>query len=389
MKKKTILAILILCLIFAFPASAFADEVANDVSGENSSTQHEAGEESEDAEESEETASSEDNSVEYDKETILAGHTCELEQPETGELPVVRWTTSKSSVASISSDGIITAKKTGTATIEGYDENDELRKSIEVTVKLGSDYAMFIAHRGYCVSAPENTLPAFREAVDAGFRGLELDIWESTTTSEESMPCLIVFHDKNLQSKTGVDMKTDELNRDNRSDCKIKQNVNGIEQYGPQEIPTLDEALECIYEEASDQDKSDFIVEIDVKNALSDRAVKHVIELVGDHRVHVMSSKQKTLKKFKEFRKHDTTEVWYCTGTSDSTKRMAKIKEAGSAGFDGISIPYTYMNEETIDLAKSYNMQIGGYEIETAEEVQHWTEMGCTRFNMFNKVFEQ
>jgi len=53
-----------------------------------------------------------------------------------------------------------------------------------------------IAHRGESVDAPENTLPAYRTAVDRGF-GFECDIYLSKDGR------LFTFHDRNLTRTTG------------------------------------------------------------------------------------------------------------------------------------------------------------------------------------------
>lgn len=53
-----------------------------------------------------------------------------------------------------------------------------------------------IAHRGASAHAPENTLPAFRRALDEGAREIEIDIRFS---SDEE---IIVFHDDRLDRKT-------------------------------------------------------------------------------------------------------------------------------------------------------------------------------------------
>ena len=334
------------------------------------------------------TPSKEVIKIERSKKVLRAKHKYRIPQPKKGLLPVTKWKSSNRCVASVSKKGTVYARKLGKATIRGYDKNGKLRKIVRITVVLGRDYTLFIAHRGYCKAAPENTLPAFRNAVRAGFGGIELDVWESRTTSKKAKrPCILVIHDYNLKHKTGKRMKANKLNRKNRKYYKIRRNVRGIKKYGPQTIPTIEEALRCIYKEAKKEKRKNFIVEIDVKNKLSDRSVKYIIRLVGKHRVHILCANQKTLKKFKKYRKYRTTEIWYCTGCNKAGKRMKNIRKAGKAGFDGISIPFRNMNMKTIRLAKRYGMKIGGYNISKAVNVQKWSRCGCTRFNMKNRVF--
>ena len=64
-------------------------------------------------------------------------------------------------------------------------------------------YDTLIAHRGESKDAPENTMPAYRMAVDRGF-GFECDVYVSSDKRVFS------FHDRNLKRTTGVDKKCTE-----------------------------------------------------------------------------------------------------------------------------------------------------------------------------------
>lgn len=75
------------------------------------------------------------------------------------------------------------------------------------------DYATLIAHRGESIDAPENTMPAFRTAVERGF-GFECDIYLSKDGK------VFTFHDRDLKRTTGgvntnrcCDVTWDEVSR--------------------------------------------------------------------------------------------------------------------------------------------------------------------------------
>ena len=319
---------------------------------------------------------------------IWINHKCAFEPPEEIAAAITSWKSTAKSTASVSAEGVITAHKLGTAVVQGFDENDRIRIIITVTVLMGRDYTLFVAHKGERASAPENTLPAFRNAVKAGYGGIEFDVWESKTAPKKSTPCILVVHDKNLKSKTGKKMKAYNLNWKNRSKYKIRKNVNGIKKYGPQTIPTVGEALSCIYKAANAAGCKNFVVEIDLKCDLSDRAVKYIIKKVGRHKVHIIGTSTTTLKKFKKYRKYKSLKLWYCAGSSKKSKRLSSIRTAGKAGFDGISMPLKYMSKDAIKLAKSYGMEIGGYGLVDDVTVEKWVNAGCSRFNMNSKVFQ-
>lgn len=58
------------------------------------------------------------------------------------------------------------------------------------------DYPTLISHRGESIDAPENTIPAFKLAVDRGF-GFECDVYLSKDNR------VFTFHDGNLNRTTG------------------------------------------------------------------------------------------------------------------------------------------------------------------------------------------
>lgn len=92
----------------------------------------------------------------------------------------------------------------------------------------------YYAHRGLHNNksqAPENSLEAFRLAVEGGF-GIELDV----QITNDLIP--VVFHDYNLKRACGVDKKVSELDYEELLSYKLFKSQ--------ERIPTLGEALECI-----------------------------------------------------------------------------------------------------------------------------------------------
>ncbi|ADM27934.1 glycerophosphoryl diester phosphodiesterase [Ignisphaera aggregans DSM 17230] len=86
-----------------------------------------------------------------------------------------------------------------------------------------------IAHRGASALEPENTIAAFRKAVDMGADAFELDV---RRTSDGK---LIVLHDDNLKRVANIDKKVSELAYDD---------IRNIKVFGKEPIPTLEEVLE-------------------------------------------------------------------------------------------------------------------------------------------------
>ena len=67
------------------------------------------------------------------------------------------------------------------------------------------DTMKVLAHRGFLGNYPENTMLAFRKAIEAGADGIELDIHESRDGQ------LVIIHDENLIRTTGTDALVSDL----------------------------------------------------------------------------------------------------------------------------------------------------------------------------------
>lgn len=97
---------------------------------------------------------------------------------------------------------------------------------------------LVIAHRGFSSRAPENTLAAYRLAIDTGADLAECDVW----LSADRVPVLL--HDEHLKRTTGVDALVSELSLD-----KLRQLDVGrwkSKEFVGERIPTLTEALELV-----------------------------------------------------------------------------------------------------------------------------------------------
>lgn len=93
---------------------------------------------------------------------------------------------------------------------------------------------VYIAHRGFhdnSGDAPENSMAAFRKAVEAGY-GIELDV-RSTKDGQ-----LVISHDDNLKRTTGLDRKISEMNYSEFKDVPLF--------HSKEHVPLFREVLEMI-----------------------------------------------------------------------------------------------------------------------------------------------
>lgn len=105
---------------------------------------------------------------------------------------------------------------------------------------------LIIAHRGDSANAPENTLAAFRMALDKGSDGVEFDV----QLSKDGVP--VVIHDFNLKRTGGrsdfvADLTAKQLAHiDVGSWFAAKKGLVQNEEFSEQNVPTLVEVLDAV-----------------------------------------------------------------------------------------------------------------------------------------------
>jgi glycerophosphoryl diester phosphodiesterase len=103
---------------------------------------------------------------------------------------------------------------------------------------------LIVAHRGVSAHAPENTLPAFQMAIDAGADGIELDV----RVSKDGIP--VVVHDRNLRRLAGMEIAVSDLTADQLARVNVGSHFNkshpGIsrDEFARAGIPTLIQVLD-------------------------------------------------------------------------------------------------------------------------------------------------
>ena len=94
------------------------------------------------------------------------------------------------------------------------------------------------AHRGLSAKAPENTLYAFSDAIDAGADMIELDVQQTKDG------VLVVLHDQDLQRTTGMNRNIWDVTYDEIRDLDAGSWFDPA--YANARIPTLEETLQFI-----------------------------------------------------------------------------------------------------------------------------------------------
>lgn len=98
--------------------------------------------------------------------------------------------------------------------------------------------ALFVAHRGESISAPENTIEAVNLAWHRGADGIEIDVHLSKDNE------IVVIHDKNTKRTTGASHLIRNLNLNDIKNINIRGSYNKA--VGLIKIPTLIEVLDTV-----------------------------------------------------------------------------------------------------------------------------------------------
>ena len=160
------------------------------------------------------------------------------------------------------------------------------------------------AHRGASGYAPENTLEAFKLAIDEKADGIELDV--QFTKDKE----LVVIHDETIDRTSNgkgyvKDYTLEELK---------KFNFNyGNEKYEEVKIPTLKEVYELLK-------PTNLIINVELKTGIifyegiEEKVLKLAEEMKMEDRIIYSSFNHYTIKKIKELNNSVATGLLYCDG---------------------------------------------------------------------------
>ncbi|ASJ14423.1 glycerophosphodiester phosphodiesterase family protein [Thermococcus radiotolerans] len=145
------------------------------------------------------------------------------------------------------------------------------------------DRVIVLGHRGYMSAYPENSLLAFRKAIETGADGIELDVWLTRDGK------VIVMHDESIDRTSNMSG-----NQKNMTVEELKKADIGM----GERIPTLEEVFEALPEDA--------LINIELKDTDAAGEVAKIVAQNGPERVMVSSF---IIDALREYRKHDKETV--------------------------------------------------------------------------------
>jgi glycerophosphoryl diester phosphodiesterase len=150
---------------------------------------------------------------------------------------------------------------------------------------------LIMAHRGASKAAPENTLAAFRKAIDDRADWIELDVQETADGQ------VVVFHDSDFMKLSNVNLKIWDATMDRLKDIDIGSWMSPA--FKDQRVPTLAEVLDTC--------KGKIRVDIELKYYGHDEQLEQrVADIVDSHdmalQIMAMSLKADAVRKMKSIR---------------------------------------------------------------------------------------
>lgn len=208
------------------------------------------------------------------------------------------------------------------------------------------------AHRGGTEDLPENTIPAFRHAVDLGYQYLETDV----QLTRDGV--LVAFHDNDLFRTCGVKGRINEMSWNEVSQARVG---------GKEPIPLLAELLEEFPEA---------FINIDSK---SDPTVEPLIAILKKFnalsRVCIGSFSHRRISRFR-----NTLGSEVCTSASpvEVTQWVAGIMPSGPSCFQ-VPVrqgPIRVITQRTLNAASRAGKPVHVWTIDKAQQMQHLIDLG-------------
>ena len=235
---------------------------------------------------------------------------------------------------------------------------------------------LIIAHRGDSAHAPENTLAAFRRAVEAGADGIEFDV-RLTKDGE-----VVVFHDSSLNRiagrKTKVIQSTAEGLRDVDAGSWFNRKKPALAnaEFAREQIPTLAKTLAALEE-------FDGLLYIELKCREEDveRLSRAVCEVIRDSpllpRIIVKSFKLNAIPLVREFCPDVRTAALFAPKVRSLLRTNKHLLDmAEETGADEVSIHYALATRKVCDEAARRGLDVVIWTADHPRWIRRGRELG-------------
>jgi glycerophosphoryl diester phosphodiesterase len=211
---------------------------------------------------------------------------------------------------------------------------------------------LIIAHRGASLEAPENTIAAFKRALDTHADGIEIDIMQ---VEDE----IFVFHDRYLRRLAAQPGRFIDL---------TKAQVAALKVFNQQPIPTLHEVLALI--------RGRCMLNIEIKSPVNLELLLNHIQYAID--VHSFQFENIIVSSFNHqwlnTLKTNNSQLMIGALTAGSPLRLAAFAEELHAW--SVHIDVGFVSQEFIDDAHNRGLKVFVYTVDEPEDIRLMQEYG-------------
>lgn len=219
-----------------------------------------------------------------------------------------------------------------------------------------------IAHRGFCGKYPENTMLAFRKAVEVGADGIEMDV-QYTKDGQ-----LVIIHDERVDRTCDGKGLVCEMTLEELQKLDASAGYRGM--YGVNRIPTLREYFELV------KPVKGFITNIELKTGNNE--YKGIEKMVGDmirefgleDRIIISSFNHFTVLRMKAL--FPEIKCGFLVG--DWIVDLGKY--AAEHGVEYVHPCYIMLNEDSIKEIHSQGIGINPWTVNNEDDVRRFYKLG-------------
>lgn len=218
----------------------------------------------------------------------------------------------------------------------------------------GYRFPLVVAHRGSSALAPENTLAAFRRAIEDGADAIELDV--RLTRDEE----VIVFHDSTLRRTTDGRGRVEE-----QTLSKLRELTAGRwygRQFAVEQIPTLAEVFQLVRESVG----INIELKSDVRSRRRSLLVERCCDVIRTHRgesVTLLTSfHHQSVLEAREHLPHLTCGFLFHPLQHLTATRLKNVR---NAGIEYIVLGGPSMRKNAVERAHGLGLHVGEFTINT------------------------
>lgn len=217
-----------------------------------------------------------------------------------------------------------------------------------------------VAHRGGSRYAPENTLPAFRLALDEGVRALECDVQRTRDGH------LVVIHDQTVERTTNGRGAVPSLT------LEALRRLDAGSWFGPAfagtMVPELDEVLDLVRGRA--------LLQIEIKNAPTfyDGIERELVEAIRrrgmEEDVLFMSFDHQSVRTVRDLSPRSPCGIIYAARLVDAPSA------ARAAGADALCIDWEFVTPDVVDAAHRAGLHVLVWTVDDEADARHCLALG-------------